>query len=1361
MNETQPMHPGEYIRKNVLPAGLSVTAAAKLVGVSRPTLSNLLNGNASLSSDMAVRLEKAFSVERKVLLDLQHTYDDAKKMESERQIAVRTYTPAILQITARDIEAWSNGLNARAELAELLRRLVHSTADGLEELDFPSGDNSQRPGWDGWISSAQTTPWIPIGKSGWEFGCNKNPSSKANGDYKSRTKNTAREEKSQTVFVFVTPRSWPEKDDWLKKKKAENEWKDVRALDANDLEQWLQTSLAAQVWLANRVGKDTEGCDSLKGAWEKWSSIASPPISTEIFESEVATHEETLVDWLRSDSPNPLLVTAASREEALAFVCAAASSLKDLDQLYDTAVVLETEAAVTRLKHVIDRVIPVTTTPEAEKCVAAETRTGRRIVISERRNKTEDAGIHLSLPTYEAFEKGCHVMGLSEEETRRLSRASAQSPTILRRLLSISPDLRHPKWATNTSNIKRVIPLIFAGTWSAARSSDKEILSFLSGEESYNQIEEWIAELSAIDDAPIWSESSARGVVSRLECLNAVSDHITSDQLDRFFFIAELILSEDNPALDLEKEQRWAAGIYEKTRDHSQLIRDSVADNLILLSLFGQRLFGQRIGYDVELRVEGVINNLLKNQSARVWQAQQKDLPRYAEAAPATFLEIVESELRSAKPAFEVLFEPASTGPMSSCDRTGMLWALELLAWKPEYLTRAILCLAHLCSYRLDDNWSNKPSGSIRDILLSWQPHTSADIEHRHRVITLLCERVPEVGWEFCMDQLSPFPSSTSGTYRPRWRDYASGSGKALTYGEIHRTCAHCLELALSWHEYTLEYLKDLTRIYDHVPDEDRARIYERFVAWLSKKPVQAEIADLREHVRQHLLTRRAKKNSKKKVRGRADAKKLFDALELKDVFDRHRWLFVNHFVEFSADELDEGDLDFEARDKALQERRIAAIKEILNEHGYDGIRRLCDVGDTAHLIGWFVGRSVLSGEELLDFAVECLQHSISAESKKSELCLGGVLQQFEDSELVDFLAHLCAKGEEQSEWEARLFLNAPFRRAVWDMVDGIGGDLLLEYWSTVHPDWAGHTDEDVNLAVRKLLSAERPRSALSFARLVLKRLETETLVDLLTDVGTKDTETSGHYRFNRDDIERAFKVLNSRSDRDFVKLAGIEQIYAQVLGGVSEYKFPNISLLVADSPFLFFQYVAMSYRRNDRKDDAAELDLPTSAEQRENAFTSSYRILDSLSVIPGTDKQGRVDVTKLRKWIRDVRELAVKHDRVEVTDSLIGGLLQKSPEDKDGTWPCRPVRIVLEEIGSKKIAEGMSVEIHNSRGVHWRPDHGGPERELAEKYRTMAEPLLVDSPYVASILLSVADEYAREARHHDAVGRAERHIDY
>ena len=90
-----PAHPGTIIRDEVLvPLGLSVTAAAAALGVARPTLSNLLNARASLSPEMAVRVEKAFGPKADHLLRAQLAYDLARIRERQDEINIPPYTPA-------------------------------------------------------------------------------------------------------------------------------------------------------------------------------------------------------------------------------------------------------------------------------------------------------------------------------------------------------------------------------------------------------------------------------------------------------------------------------------------------------------------------------------------------------------------------------------------------------------------------------------------------------------------------------------------------------------------------------------------------------------------------------------------------------------------------------------------------------------------------------------------------------------------------------------------------------------------------------------------------------------------------------------------------------------------------------------------------------------------------------------------------------------------------------------------------------------------------------------------------------------------------------------------------------------------
>jgi addiction module HigA family antidote len=86
----KPPHPGDFIRTEIIkPAGLSVTAAAAALNVSRPALSSLLNSKADLSGDMALRIEKAFGLKMDTLMRMQASYDIARTRKREKQIHVK------------------------------------------------------------------------------------------------------------------------------------------------------------------------------------------------------------------------------------------------------------------------------------------------------------------------------------------------------------------------------------------------------------------------------------------------------------------------------------------------------------------------------------------------------------------------------------------------------------------------------------------------------------------------------------------------------------------------------------------------------------------------------------------------------------------------------------------------------------------------------------------------------------------------------------------------------------------------------------------------------------------------------------------------------------------------------------------------------------------------------------------------------------------------------------------------------------------------------------------------------------------------------------------------------------------------
>jgi antitoxin HigA-1 len=87
-----PAHPGSFVKAEIIePLGLTVTAAAQVLGVTRATLSTLLNEHSQLSSEMALRIEKAFGVSMDTLMRMQNSYDIAQARKREGDINVAPF----------------------------------------------------------------------------------------------------------------------------------------------------------------------------------------------------------------------------------------------------------------------------------------------------------------------------------------------------------------------------------------------------------------------------------------------------------------------------------------------------------------------------------------------------------------------------------------------------------------------------------------------------------------------------------------------------------------------------------------------------------------------------------------------------------------------------------------------------------------------------------------------------------------------------------------------------------------------------------------------------------------------------------------------------------------------------------------------------------------------------------------------------------------------------------------------------------------------------------------------------------------------------------------------------------------------
>ena len=1340
-------HPGTFVRKNIIPPGMTVTEASNRLGIGRPALSNFLNGHSALSPEMAVRLEKAFDANRQRLLDMQLAYDMQERQISERGIAVHAFVPRFLTIKARQIENWADKqINARTHLPVLLRKLVHSTGNVLIEVNFPSYDNAQRQGNDGFVEASSATPWVPYGHSYWEFSTNSNQCKKANDDYSARLKSVDRTKRAVSTFIFVTPRNWSKKTIWEKEKNEAGDWKSVRAYDASDLEQWLEQSVPAQIWLAEQIGLPVNGYETLEQAWTRWANASEPHLPPELFAPAITAYQHKFERWLTKPSTRHFVIKANSRDEALAFL-ACLFDPKKLRKFKDLTAIFTSTATLKTLIASKMEFIPIVVSEDVERELGDAYRRLHCIVFHHHNAVKNDDEVVLDCLGHDTFEKVLRNSGFAKNDIDRLASESGRSLTILRRRLSKNPAIRTPVWAGDNDTAKALVPMALIGAWDgepARRELDREIMANVA-DRKYKTIESDFCDLLQLDDSPVWSVERFRGVVSKIDALFAIARMITPEDLDRFFLAAEIVLSKTDPALDLPEEQRWVAGLYGKTRDHSRALCEGICETLVILSIYDDNLFQSRHGSDTKNRVAALIRKLLTPLSLENLLSQDHNLPYYAEAAPNEFLKIIECDLNQDDPTvFSILKPVDSSAIFASLPRTGLLWSLECLAWNPRNIQRVCKILAQLSRSKIDDNWTNKPDASLQAIFRSWVPQTAASIEQRVQALKTLVKNFSHVVWEICIEQIKPPPRFGHYSYRPLWRSDASCAGQIVMRKERNDFIQAVISIMIDWSSHDELTLGDLVEALESIPEVEQIRIWDLIDEW-SHSATDSAKATLRERIRQFALTRRAR-HLKIGETTRNSARETYEKLQPQNPIARHGWLFTKHWVEETVGVNEADSTDRRKREEQIDRLRSEAMNDIWTKHGFEGIMEMLTASDAARIIGHYAMSCITSIEMRVQFIQCCLSLDENYRNK-AELCLKGALSAIENNLHTPVLK--AAAKEMSSEKRMRLFVNAPFHKSTWQLLDDYGSDIRDGYWKQVYPYWDRHTPTEFDELIDCLLDAGRPHVAFQVVHINFEDAETSRLKRLLHDVATVNTEPASHFKIDRHRVSEALESLGNRADVSCNDMAELEFLYIDVLTD-SKYGIPNLGGIIAESPKLFAKAVALAYRRRDENVDPPEW-TTESREQGNSVALAAYQLLDQLEIIPGKDENDNIDAVALAKWIDDVRFLCREYARIEMGDYSLGQLLAKAPKDEDGSWPCKAVCEAMEGIASLEIGNGFLIGVHNSRCACWRGEGGQQERDLSTKYRDWADRLHFEYPYVSGVLEDIAVSYDDESKQHDS----------
>lgn len=1241
--------------------------------------------------------------------------------------------------TSADIAAWANRMEAAAQLPRLIRLLAHATAQDVSRIGFPADEGIRAGGYDGVLVAGGGDPCVPSGMSVWELSTRADVTVKANQDYRKRTTNPHDATPAETTYVAVIARQWPGREAWVRERQAEGIWKAVQALDAHDLEQWLERAPGVHLWLSELMGLHPEGAHAVEPFWDDWTSETDPAMDPALVLAGRALVAVDIHRWLRDSTPT-LVLRAESREEAIAVFLAA---LMQLDPEERAAYLARSTIVTTQLawRAVADHhsgliLIPDPNLDVEGGAIAAERR-GHRVVVPLGLADMRRPGVY-EIPrlSVEAAAAALKAAGQDERRARELAALARRSLQAYRRRVGRIPELRQPEWA-KPQNAPGLIPILLLGSWNGAKEGDRKALEALAGR-PYAEIEPLLARWAIEDDPPFRRVGDRWYLLSREDAWFVLSRSIQRSDMERFKDQALLVLGTPNPKFDLPDNDRWWAAVSGHVPSTSSELCESMAETLAILGARG----GSTDAGDGTTAADyaaGIARDILTkaNRDWRIW-ASLSDwgvLPLLAEAAPDVFLDAVEAGLTGEVPLRNLFRDGGGADPIfSSSPHTGLLWALEVLAWSPQHLSRAALALANLARIDPGGQLQNRPLHSLREIFLSWNAQTAAPLASRTAALDVIRARVPDIAWNLMVKLLPEFQSSASPTVPPKWREWAVGVPPHPSNTDVAGTIVAVLERVLGdagaqgrrWAQvisslgaYSLEHHNAIVAGI-HALDAAHMSEPDRAIVWHA----------LREFISHHRAYPEGKWALPEKLLGELEA--LMPPFEPQDPVERYGWLFGYHAQLLSGGESH----DYEAHDRSIEAEQDRVLAALYATDGLAALKRMIPAVQVPGYLGHTLGRSSLSDANDREILETDLASADTATSDFANGFVAGRVQRSGAAWAEAWLADVSLSPEQKAE----LVLALPPDAHALELASQLGPEGEKRYWSRVNV-W--QVDPALaETATRKLIAHGQPQMAVDLLGRRGADASTALILDALEATLTAPDRgrLSPLFAHNLEDL---FDALAEDPAVDRPRVAQLEWGFLPLLE--RRHKRPRfLHQELAANPDFFVDVLCVVFRGHNEP----PRDLTPEEKLRAKR---AYALLDTWRHPPGLEN-GALDPDALLSWLRAAREKCAQRDRAVIGDEIIGQVLSGAPAAADGSWPDPALERVIEEMASPAIERGIELGVFNGRGVVSKGiwDGGTEEQAIADRLNRDAESVAARAPRTAAMLRHLSRNYRGEAHRLD-----------
>jgi len=1252
-------------------------------------------------------------------------------------------------VTRDNLERWSNTTFSKATLPYVISRLIRATSPKSTKANIPWGSATYIGGWDGIVTCESETAYVPEGISLWEFGTNSNIKRKADEDYKKRKDNPIGFIPEESVFIFVTPRLWTKKDEWIAAKKAENYWRDIIVYDSVDIEQWLDNALCVSRWFAAQPGIESYPFDGIMTADEFWEEWSAGPNGIELLpDTLIAGREYEKNQLLAALQGEPTIkgVKASTKNEATAFIIACAKTYQDEDavRFFSKSLVVDTESNFRGIRINTNTALNLIPRFENYQPLYVAVGKGHHVIVPLGADDDFNQET-ITLPTIDRDEQieALTKSGVPKNEAEKLSRESGRNITILKKLLGFPQN--KTKWFQE-ENIREIIPALLLGRWNETFVGDIELIEKLSDQkysDYLNKLNRW----KNFEESPIIQIGETWRLTSPLDLWTNLSSQLTQNDFKELQECFSLAFKNGNPIVEPEDKNNFAARFNQKKK-YSSWSREGLTQSLILVGRLGSSMEIPNLGHPQNW-VDMIILDLFSNANGEMWVSVDHELPLISEASPESFLNAVKNSLAKEQPKIMDLFVEENGLLNKTSHHTGLLWALENLAWLPEYLRDVSLILLKLSRLDPGGNLSNRPLNSISEIFKPWHYQTLASYDERMEILKYIIEQEKEIGWSLLIRMLPEHHGIAHPTHKMRWRIFDKNTNLEYTYPEIWDTHSTVIEMLINIFDYDENKFAQLIDETTNLNPNDRNKVLN----WADEVCLKVEqknfstwatIRKILNHHRSHPDTKWALPESELK---RLEA--LYYKLQPASILDKYIWLFNDHWPDFPEGFVykeNEFEERHEQQQKRVDDARKDATINFIFELGLDKTLELRKEISQLWAFGYALAEVITEREDIFTIC-KCLY-----DGTKEITFVHSFIYHKSINEGFDWVKSLFKELQERkysNQSLSNVLIPLDQNQELWDFISNVEIEIQNEYWQNISPRFYNISVDEKVFGIEMLLKYKRFFSAIDVSYRHPSMLPNNLLLEVLTSAATKEASEKVHFRAY--EVERIFEELDKREGLDKSTLILLEWLYLPILDSHGTNRSPkNLEDELANNPEFFIDVLKWIYIPKD-KVKLEEERKGISEEVTKNRAKQSYHLLNSWKKIPGMKEDYFIDENKLREWVKNVRELAKKAGRLDVADMEIGKILAQYPENIP-EWPQEIIFQIIEEINSDGLKRNYSSALFNKRSFSSRATFAGGdiEREKARYFENLANNFKNKYPSVAEIFKKLSNDYLIDAKRMD-----------